>query len=171
MATKKMKMNKLDLDKIRERLEFHKNQGKGGSKNSNTKFWKPEEGENTIRVVPTADGDAFRDFWYHYNLGAKAGYSTLCPKRNLDEECPICDFASSLWHDHGDDESRKQAKGLFARQRFFVPVLVRGEEDQGVRLYGYGKKTYEMFLGMLVAQLLVLIILFAMRLMLGQGYE
>ena len=38
------------------------------------------------------------------------------------------------------------AKGLFAKQRFFSPVLVRGEESEGVRVWGYGKQAYEKLL-------------------------
>ena len=37
-----------------------------------------------------------------------------------------------------------------ARQRFFSPVLVRGEEDQGVRLWGYGKTVYEQLLNLVL---------------------
>ena len=35
---------------------------------------------------------------------------------------------------------------MFAKQRFFSPVLVRGEEDQGIRVWGYGKMAYEKLL-------------------------
>jgi len=35
---------------------------------------------------------------------------------------------------------------MFAKQRFFSPVLVRGEEDQGIRIWGYGKMAYEKLL-------------------------
>ena len=38
------------------------------------------------------------------------------------------------------------AKSLTARQRFFSPVLVRGEEKQGIRIWGYGKTAYETLL-------------------------
>jgi len=42
------------------------------------------------------------------------------------------------------------AKNLMARQRFFSPVIVRGEEDKGVRLWGYGKTVYETLLGLVL---------------------
>ena len=38
------------------------------------------------------------------------------------------------------------AKNLMARQRFFSPVLVRGEESEGIRVWGYGKMAYEKLL-------------------------
>jgi hypothetical protein len=42
------------------------------------------------------------------------------------------------------------AKSLMARQRFFSPVLVRGEEDKGVRIWGYGKQVYEQLLNLVL---------------------
>ena len=38
------------------------------------------------------------------------------------------------------------AKDYTARQRFFSPVLVRGEESEGPKVWGYGKKVYETLL-------------------------
>ena len=35
---------------------------------------------------------------------------------------------------------------MFAKQRFFSPVLVRGEESEGIRVWGYGKMAYEKLL-------------------------
>ena len=74
----------------------------------------------------------------------------MCPKRNYGEDCPICEFASSLWRegtDQNDEESKKLAKSLFVRARYFSPVVVRGREDEGVKIYGYGKRAYENLLG------------------------
>ena len=42
------------------------------------------------------------------------------------------------------------AKSLMARQRFFSPVLIRGEEDKGVRIWGYGKMVYEQLLNLVL---------------------
>ena len=42
------------------------------------------------------------------------------------------------------------AKSLSARQRFFAPVVVRGEEEQGVRIWGFGKQVYETILGLVL---------------------
>lgn len=136
----------IDLAKMRERLQAAQN--KGGGDNT---FWRPSDGEQSIRIVPTADGDPFKDYWFHYNVGANRGF--LCPKRNYGDSCPVCDFASQLWREgseNDDPEAKKMAKGLFARQRFFSPVLVRGEEDQGVRVWGYGKTAYESLLGLVL---------------------
>ena len=52
----------LDLNKIKARLDAVKNKNKAGG------FWKPQDGTQTIRIVPTADGDPFKDYFFHYNL-------------------------------------------------------------------------------------------------------
>jgi hypothetical protein len=119
-------------------------------RDSGTSHWfKPDEGDQDIRIVPTADGDPLKEMFFHYNVGDHKG-GVVCPKRNFGERCPICDFASSLWREgteKNDEESKKLAKSLFVRQRYFSPVVVRGREDEGVKVYGYGKTAYELLLG------------------------
>ena len=125
----------IDLKKMRQKLADLHNKGGG-----NAKFWKPNDGENVIRIMPSPDGDPFKHFHFHYNLGATAG--TLCPKKNFSEDCPVCDFVSKLYND-GDDESREMARKLVAKSRFFSTILVRGEEDDGPKIWGYSKTVYE----------------------------
>jgi len=112
-------------------------------------WFKPDEGDQDIRIVPAPDGDPLKEMYFHYNVGDHRG-GIVCPKRNFDDPCPICEFASQLWRegvDKNDDESKKLAKSLFVRARFFSPVVVRGREDEGVKIYGYGKRAYENLLG------------------------
>ena len=110
-------------------------------------FWKPKDGEQTIRILPTSDGDPFKEYWFHYNLGSNAAF--LSPKKNYGEDCPLDSFVRSLYNE-GTEDSIKMAKKLSARQRFFSPVVVRGEEDKGVRLWGYGKMAYQELLGLVL---------------------
>jgi len=128
----------INLDKMRAKLDAL---NKGGKKES--PFWRPEDGEQTIRIVPTPDGDPFKEFWFHYNLGKNPGF--LSPKRNFGIDDPLNDFVRQLFQ-AGDEASIKQAKDLMAKQRFFAPVLVRGEEEKGVRIWGFGKRAYEQLL-------------------------
>jgi len=132
----------LDLAKMKTKLQ----ESESGGKKSDNAFWRPTEGDQEVRFVPTDDGDPFKVYHFHYNLGEGARGGVLCPKRQFGEACPICEFASKLWQE-GTDESKKMAKNLFVRQRFFSPVVVRGEEESGVRIYGYGKTIYEALLG------------------------
>tara|TARA_Y100001937_G_C7134042_1_gene339027 strand:- start:46 stop:795 length:750 start_codon:yes stop_codon:yes gene_type:complete len=133
----------LDLEKMRAKREALEN--RGGSNKS--VFWKPEDGEQTIRIVPTSDGDPFKEYWFHYNLGKNPGF--LSPKKNFGEDDPLNDFIRQLYKD-GSDDSVRMAKNLSARQRFFAPVVVRGEEDKGVRLWGFGKTAYKELLNLVL---------------------
>jgi hypothetical protein len=132
----------IDMEKMRSKLSVLRN--KGGT---NQRFWKPNDGEQTIRIVPTADGDPFKDYWFHYNLGENPGF--LSPKRNFGEDCPLDSFVKQLWNE-GTEDSKRLAKKLSARQRFFTPVVVRGEEAQGVRVWGFGKQVYEKLLNLVL---------------------
>ena len=134
----------INLDKMRERKAALEGRGGGGNRDT---FWRPQDGEQTIRIVPTADGDPFKDFWFHYNVGNNPGF--LSPKKNFGEDDPLNDFVRKLFNE-GTEESIKMAKSLMARQRFFSPVLVRGEEDKGVRIWGYGKQVYEQLLNLVL---------------------
>ena len=127
----------INLEKMRAKLAALQN--KGGTNN----FWKPQDGEQVIRIVPTSDGDPFKDYWFHYNLGKNNGF--LSPKKNFGENDPLDDFIRNLFNE-GTEDSIKMAKNLMARQRFFAPVLVRGEEDKGVRIWGFGKMAYQQLL-------------------------
>ena len=63
----------IDMEKMRSRRVALDN--KGGNREV---FWRPQDGETTIRIVPTSDGDPFKDYWFHYNLGKNNGF--LSPK-------------------------------------------------------------------------------------------
>lgn len=132
----------IDMNKMRARQTALKD--KGGDKNQ---FWKPQEGEQTVRIITPSDGDPFRDFWFHYEVGNERGF--LSPKRNFGEDCPLDSYVRALWKE-GSEESKRMARKLGARQRFFAPVVVRGEEDAGVRVWGFGKRAYETLLGLVL---------------------
>jgi len=134
----------LDMSKMRAKLDNL--QGRGDRKSN---FWRPKDGEQTLRIVSPADGDPFKDYHFHYLEVNGQRQTVLCPKKNFGDNCAICDFATSLYRE-GTPESIKQAKTLFARQRFFSPVLVRGEEEMGIRVWGYGKMAYESLLNLVL---------------------
>ena len=113
----------IDLAKMKAKRDALENRGNGKSA-----FWRPEDGETVIRILPTSDGDPFKEFWFHYNLGNNRGF--LSPKRNFGEEDPLNDFVRKLFNE-GTEDSVKMEKNLMARQRFFSPVIVRGEEEKG----------------------------------------
>ena len=132
----------IDLDRMRQKKEALENRG-----NKRGNFWRPDDGETTIRILPTEDGDPFKEFWFHYNVGKNPGF--LSPKKNFGEDDPLDSFVRQLFND-GTEESIKMAKNLMARQRFFSPVIVRGEEDKGVQVWGYGKMVYQSLLNLVL---------------------
>lgn len=125
----------IDITKMRNKLDALK----GGGKHQNAKFWSPQEGVQTIRILPTPDGDPFKSFFFHYGFGKE---SILCPKGNFGDPCPICDFVQKLYNDK-DEESREQASKMVKKQRFFSPIMVRGDEKDGPKIWGYSKSTYQ----------------------------
>jgi len=137
----------IDMELMRQKLATLRGEGK--RENRDSVWFKPDEGDTDIRIVPTSDGDPLKEMFFHYNVGSHQG-GILCPKRNFGDRCPVCDFASQLWRegsDNNDEDSKSLAKKLFVRTRYFSPVVVRGREDEGVKVYGYGKQAYELLLG------------------------
>jgi len=137
----------IDMELMRRKLATLRGENRDSAQAS--VWFKPDEGDTDIRIVPTNDGDPLKEMFFHYNVGDHKG-GILCPKRNFGEHCGICEFASQLWRegvDQNDEESKKLAKSLFVRTRFFSPVIVRGREDEGAKIYGYGKTAYELLLG------------------------
>ena len=135
----------LDMKKMKAKYATLQNRGRGGGNKS--MWFRPQDGEQVIRIVPTADGDPFKEFWLHYGVGKNPAFLSL--KRNYGQDDPIDNFVRALYNE-GDEESVKMAKSISAKQRFFSPVLVRGEEDKGVRIWGYGKQVYEQLLNLVL---------------------
>ena len=67
----------INLEKMKATRDALENRG------GQSAFWRPEDGDNNIRIVPTADGDPFKEYWFHYNLGKNPGF--LCPKKNYNK--------------------------------------------------------------------------------------
>ena len=71
----------INLAAMRAKLDASKN---GGNKKQDNTKWRPSEGDQTIRIIPTEDGDPFKELHFHYNVGNRGGL--LCTKRNHNED-------------------------------------------------------------------------------------
>lgn len=131
----------LNMEKMKSKMASLESRG------NKDLFWKPQDGEQTIRIAPDSDGDPFKEFWFHYNLGENQAF--LSPKKNFGDDCPLDTFVRKLFDERTED-SRELAKKLMAKQRFFSPVVVRGEEEKGVRLWGYSKTVYQKLLNLVL---------------------
>lgn len=137
----------MDLNLLKSKLAGMQN--KGGSsekKDYSAIYWKPTVGKQQIRIVPSAfnPSNPFSEVKIHYGIGRKVQVSPL----NFGEKDPIAEFANLLRSGEYDKEKYVMAKKLDPKTRIFVPVVVRGEEDKGVRLWQFGKLIYEELLSL-----------------------
>tara|TARA_Y200000002_G_scaffold381132_1_gene394315 strand:+ start:1572 stop:2354 length:783 start_codon:yes stop_codon:yes gene_type:complete len=130
----------IDLAAIRKKLG--QLNGQNSKKNA---MWRPEEGsETTIRLLayPNNDGQPFKELMFYYNIGNNPG---LLAPYQFSKPDPIQELITKL-RDEGAKESYELAKKLYPKMRCYAPVIVRGEEEKGVRLWAFGKTVYQTLL-------------------------
>ena len=132
----------LDIEKLKNRLSSLSNTNNPKSK----MVWKPTPGQKVIRIVPNAKspGNPFVELKFHYNMNGK----TYLSPDTFNRPDPIVEFSNKL-KTTGDKEDWKDGKKLEPKMRTYVPILVRGEEELGVRFWGFGKKVYEQILSVI----------------------
>ena len=131
----------MDLNAIRKRL------GQLQTTNNRTSsLWKPQPGNQQIRIVPYAfnKDNPFIELFFHYNLNNRSYLSPI----SFGRPDPIEEFAQKL-KASGNKEDYQLSKKLEAKMRTFAPVIVRGEESQGVKLWGFGKTVYQELLSII----------------------
>ena len=131
----------MDLNAIRKRL------GQLQTTNNRTSsLWKPQPGKTQIRVVPYEfnKDNPFIELFFHYNLNNRSYLSPI----SFGRPDPIEEFAQKL-KGSGNKEDYQLSKKLEAKMRPFAPVIVRGEESQGVRFWGFGKTVYQELLSII----------------------
>lgn len=103
-----------------------------------SELWKPS-GEHTIRLIPYKFSDfPFIELYFHYDFNNKNLLSPI----SFNRPDPIVEFAEKL-RATGDRESFELSRKISPKMRTYVAMIVRGEEDKGVRFYGMGKTVYE----------------------------
>jgi len=136
----------MDLNAIKERLNQMQNSSNQNSGGGKQLFWKPSVGKQTIRVVPFKynKSNPFTEMQFYYGIGPK---KVMASPANWGEKDPIKEFGKQL-RQTNDKDNWRLAKKLDAKTRIFAPVIVRGEESEGVKLWQFGKEIYESFLQM-----------------------
>jgi len=137
----------MNLDAIKKKLESMQNTSKGGGGDyQKTKQFKPQIGKQVVRVVPFKYNKEypFTEMKFYYGIGSK---KVIASPLNWGEKDPIAEFAKQL-RGTNDKENWRLAKKLDPKTRVFAPVIVRGEEEEGVQLWQFGKEIYEAFLQM-----------------------
>ena len=133
----------MDLNKIKNRLDNLNQAAK--PKNTEKKdytliYWKPKaEGKYQIRFVPSKinKDNPFQEVFMHYGVGK----FPIVALTNWGEDDPIVEFSKKL-RKSSESENWRLAKQLDPKMRVFAPVIVRGEEDKGVRLFEFSKTIY-----------------------------
>tara|TARA_B110000858_G_scaffold443_1_gene593 strand:- start:185 stop:1018 length:834 start_codon:yes stop_codon:yes gene_type:complete len=137
----------MDLNAIKQRLDNLQSKSTPQQKTDYTTiFWRPSIGKQQVRIVPSAfdSSSPFTELKFYYGITNKVMISPL----NFGEKDPISEFAQKLRSGDYDKENYVLAKKIDAKNRIFIPVVVRGEEDKGVRLWQFGKLVYEDLLSM-----------------------
>ena len=137
----------MNLDLIQNKLNALSSPKGGGMKNNERalSFWKPTVGKALVRFVPSKYNpeNPFRELYFHYGIGKR----TIISPSNFGEKDPIIEFSKEL-RKTKEPENWKLAKKLEPKMRVFAPVIVRGEEDKGVRLWEFGKEIYQSLLSL-----------------------
>jgi hypothetical protein len=131
----------MDLNAIRKRLNQLQT-----TNNRTSSLWKPQPGKTQIRIVPYEfnKDNPFIELFFHYNLNNRSYLSPI----SFGRPDPIEEFAQKL-KASGNKEDYQLSKKLEAKMRTFAPVIVRGEESQGVRFWGFGKTVYQELLSII----------------------
>jgi len=131
----------MDIDAIRKRLNQLQT-----SNTRTTNLWKPQPGKTQIRILPYRlnSETPFIELFFHYDLGGKSYLSPI----SFGRPDPIEEFADKL-KSSGNREDWKLGKKLEAKLRTFTPIVVRGEEGQGSKFWGFGKTVYQELLSII----------------------
>jgi hypothetical protein len=131
----------MDLNAIKNKL----NQLQSTTSTANN-FWKPEPGKQVVRIVPYTHNkeNPFVELFFHYGLGNK----TFMSPASFGRPDPVEEFANKL-KSTGDKDEWIQGKRLEPKMRTFAPVIVRGQESEGVKFWGFGKTVYQELLSVI----------------------
>jgi len=132
----------MDINAIKSRL----NQLQNTSSTANA-FWKPQPGKSQIRITPYNENkdNPFVELFFHYSLVPN---KTVLSPLSFGRPDPVQQFADKL-KSSGDKDEWIQGKRIEPKMRTFAPVIVRGEETEGVKWWGFGKTVYQELLGII----------------------
>ena len=131
----------MDINALKKRLNQLQT-----TNNRTSNLWKPSPGTTVIRVVPYAfnKDNPFIELFFHYDLGSKSYLSPV----SFGRPDPIEEFSQKL-KASGNKEDYRLARKIEAKMRTFAPIIVRGEENQGVKFWGFGKTVYQELLSII----------------------
>jgi hypothetical protein len=128
----------LNIAQLKSRLNSLQNQGSTNKKSD--LIWKPKPGKQVVRIVPYKFNpeNPFIELKFHYNINGK----TYLSPDSFGRPDPIVEFANRL-KKTGSKEDWQMGRKMEPKMRTFAPVIVRGEEAEGVKFWGFGKQVYQ----------------------------
>lgn len=134
----------MNLDLIKQKLQAINEQSEERQDNSALR-WVPANGKSQIRIVPSVENpdNPFTELMF-YNKLSKYPILALT---NFGEQDPVEEFIETLRATDDKDNWSLSGK-ISARPRYFVPVIVRGEEDKGVRIWSISATIYKALLSL-----------------------
>ena len=131
----------LDLSKLKSRLNSLSN-----TNQKSNLIWKPKPGKQVVRIVPYKyePDNPFIELKFHYNINNK----TYLSPDSFGRPDPIVEFSNRL-KKTGSKEDWQMGRKMEPKMRTFAPVIVRGEEGEGVKFWGFGKQVYQELLSII----------------------
>jgi len=139
----------MDLNAIKAKLEEMNTSGNNNNDREKIDyekvFWRPTPGKHQLRIVPSVFEPTFpfKELKFHYGIGKYP----MIALSNFGKQDPIEEFCKEL-RKTSDRDNWSLAGKITPKTRIFAPVVVRGEEDMGVRLWGFGKTIYKALLAL-----------------------
>lgn len=134
----------IDFDALKARLQSLDRQGSDGSERTSI-FWKPT-GTHQIRIVPYKfdQENPFQEMYFYYGLAQSPVVSPI----SFGMSDPILDFSKKL-QGTGNTEDWKMGKKIEPRRRTYCAILVRGQEHEGVKFWGFSDTVYKTLLSLM----------------------
>lgn len=136
----------IDLNAIKEKLKaLSENKQRGSSQQ--IPIWYADLGEHQIRCLPWPDAQPGQPF--HERAIYYFGTNKLVAPSQFNQPDPVKEMRDRLFSTKKEDD-KVIAKRLLPKVRAYIPVIVRGKESEGVKLWNVGKEIHARLLGFFV---------------------
>lgn len=125
----------IDLDKIRQKVAQLSGKGK-----KNNLWWPEVDKDYNVRIIPWQDGNdgsPYKERAFYYGIG---GAKAILAPFQFGKDDPIQSLINKL-RKGGTPGELELAKQFYPKRKYYIPVVVRGEEELGVRLWSVNKET------------------------------
>lgn len=139
----------LDFSRVKSAQVKAQTSGKFEKKDYTKIYYKPIIGKQKVRIVPWKEDPNFP--FVEVQLHKYDTFKRMIPTlANYGEVDPILKMRDKVFKDKTSSEDEKEfMKNFTPRNSMFVQVIVRGQEDLGVRLWELNKTNYETILGIM----------------------